>query len=171
MSIALPLLFVVLGGIGLPGGAVYIDRSVIRDERQLSLISAAGPIATMLCALVLAIPFLFNLVSPMEYFLHSQFWGGVAMLLLLEVTAVFLNLLPIPGLDGYGIIEPYLSEQVRMTLRPLAGIGIFILFFVLFRIDPLANAFWDGVWGVLDLLRVDGQLVSWGYYLFRFWEN
>lgn len=170
MSIALPLLFVVMGGIGLPGGAVYIDRSVIRDVRLHSLISAAGPLATLLCALLLAIPFLFDLIPPIDLYLHGQFWGGVAVLLMLEITALFLNLLPIPGLDGYGILEPFLSEQTQMMLRPIAGFGIFILFFVLFRVDPLADAFWGAVWNTIGLLQVDGELVSYGYWLFRFWE-
>ena len=37
------------------------------------------------------------------------FWGGMAFLGFLQVTAFLLNLLPIPGLDGYGALEPHLS--------------------------------------------------------------
>ncbi|MEZ4664371.1 MAG: Clp protease N-terminal domain-containing protein [Caldilineaceae bacterium] len=170
LSIALPILFVIMGGIGLPGGAVYINRSVIRNERLHSLVSAAGPIATLLCTLLLALPFTLHLLSELEIYTHAEFWGGVAVLLMLEVTALLLNLLPIPGLDGYGIIEPFLSEQVRYTLRPLASVGVFILFFVLFRIDPLNDAFWMAVRGLTDLLQVDGDLIGYGYWLFRFWE-
>lgn len=170
LSIALPILFVIMGGIGLPGGAVYINRSVIRNERLHSLVSAAGPIATLLCTLLLALPFTFHLLSEMEIYTHAEFWGGVAVLLMLEVTALLLNLLPIPGLDGYGIIEPFLSEPVRYTLRPLASVGVFFLFFVLFRIDPLNDAFWMAVRGLTDLLQVDGDLIGYGYWLFRFWE-
>ena len=36
-----------------------------------------------------------------------------AFLGFLQLTAAVLNLLPIPGLDGYGIIEPYLDPQTR----------------------------------------------------------
>lgn len=169
LSIALPLLFVVMGGIGLPGGAVYINRGAIRDERLNSLVSAAGPIATLLCAILLAIPFIFGLIPFESLFVHTQFWSAVAMLLLLEITAFFLNLIPMPGLDGYGILEPFLSDQVRMAMQPVRQYGFIILFFVLFRIDPIANLFWDGVWGMLNLLRVDGWLVGQGYDLFRFW--
>ena len=40
---------------------------------------------------------------------HRVFWAGMAFLGFLQVTAVLLNLLPIPGLDGYGALEPHLS--------------------------------------------------------------
>ncbi|MCB0190220.1 MAG: hypothetical protein KDE31_38370, partial [Caldilineaceae bacterium] len=169
LSIAMPLLFLIIGGIGLPGGAVYIDRSAIRNERVNSLISAAGPFATFLCALGLAVPFLFHLIPEWHLYTHIQFWSGIAVLCMLEITALLLNLLPIPGLDGYGIIEPFLSDSTRMTLRPFAGMGIFILFFVLFRIDPLNDAFWGAVRFLVMLLRVDSDFVGYGYYLFRFW--
>jgi len=169
LSIALPLLFLIMGGIGLPGGAVYIDRSAIRNARVHSLVSAAGPFATILCALGLATPFLFRLIPEWHLYTHMQFWSGIAVLCMLEVTGVLLNLLPIPGLDGYGIIEPFLSDSTRTTLRPFAGMGVFLLFFVLFRIDPLNEAFWATVRFCVSLLHVDSDFVGYGYYLFRFW--
>lgn len=171
LSMAMPLFFLIIGGIGLPGGAVYIDRSAIRNERLHSLVSAAGPVATLLCTLLLALPFFFNLIPPEHLYTHIQFWSGIAVLCMLQMTALLLNLLPIPGLDGYGILEPFLSEQTRMTLRPFAGIGIFILFFVFFRIPLLSDTFWNAVWYGVDLLRVNGDFVSYGYWLFRFWES
>ena len=44
------------------------------------------------------------------------FWGGVAFLGFLQVTAVMLNLLPIPGLDGYSALEPHLSPDTQRAL-------------------------------------------------------
>src|SRR5687767_3280006 len=43
LSVVLPVLFLLLGGIGLPGGAVYVDRHSVRTRMGDSLISAAGP--------------------------------------------------------------------------------------------------------------------------------
>lgn len=168
LSLALPLLFIIMGGIGLPGGAVYINRGAIRKERLHSLVSAAGPLATLLCVLLLALPFM--IIPEWQMYDHSQFWAGVAMLAMLEVTALCLNLLPIPGLDGYGIIEPFLDETMRATLRPFANYGFFILFFVLFRIEPLKVAFWDLVWRIVELLQIGGDWAGYGYWLFHFWE-
>src|SRR5204863_7320161 len=54
-SIVLPLLFLVMGGIGLPGGAVYIERCRIRNRFILSAVSLAGPLANLLVAIVLGL--------------------------------------------------------------------------------------------------------------------
>src|SRR6202022_4456 len=44
LSIALPLVFIALGGIGLPGGAVYVRTSGM-TTRQRTIVSLAGPLA------------------------------------------------------------------------------------------------------------------------------
>ncbi len=51
------MLFVIMGGIGLPGGAVFIERNRIRGRWRHSLISAAGPLTNVLFAAVCAAPF------------------------------------------------------------------------------------------------------------------
>src|SRR5512134_3578991 len=63
LSIFLPLLFLFMGGIGLPGGAVYIERWRIRNRYWLSAMSLAGPMSNLLVALVLALILRF---SPVE---------------------------------------------------------------------------------------------------------
>ena len=57
LSIVLPVLFVIMGGIGLPGGAVFIERGRIRGRWKHSLISAAGPLTNVLFAVVCTAPF------------------------------------------------------------------------------------------------------------------
>ena len=54
-SLILPLLFLVMGGIGLPGGAVYIERQRIRNRFVLSFMSLAGPLSNLLVAILLGI--------------------------------------------------------------------------------------------------------------------
>src|SRR5512141_1826026 len=54
-SIVLPLIFLLLGGIGLPGGAVYIETWRIRSRNTLSLMSLAGPASNLLVAVLLGI--------------------------------------------------------------------------------------------------------------------
>ena len=46
-----------------------------------------------------------------------MFWAGVAFLGFLQVTAG-LNMLPVPGLDGYSALEPHLSPQTQRALHP-----------------------------------------------------
>ena len=128
LSIVFPILIVMMGGIGLPGGAVYINRGLIRHRYQHSLVSAAGPLATGIFALLLAIPFLLGIRTGE----HFTFWAGMAMLAFLQITALFFNLLPLPGLDGFGILAPYLPEEflrIAYSFGQFSYILIFILFF------------------------------------------
>ena len=53
-SILLPMVFLLLGGIGLPGGAVYIERWRLRSKGWESAVSLAGPAANLLLALAAA---------------------------------------------------------------------------------------------------------------------
>ena len=113
LSLGLPALFIALGGIGLPGGAVYV-RSWFMTARQRTTVSLAGPLANLVLAalLLIATAVLFDAR-------HAVFWSGMAFLGFLQVTALLLNLLPIPGLDGYNALEPQLSRG--HPARPAAG--------------------------------------------------
>ncbi len=44
LSLFMPLLFLLLGGFALPGGAVYIDNSKLRNRWWNSAVSAAGSV-------------------------------------------------------------------------------------------------------------------------------
>ena len=52
LSLGLPLLFIALGGIGLPGGAVYV-RTGLMTTRQRTMVSLAGPFANLVLAVLL----------------------------------------------------------------------------------------------------------------------
>ena len=114
LSIVLPVIFVIMGGIGLPGGAVYIERGRISGRWRHSLISAAGPLTNVLFAVICTAPFWLDAMDGVPF----AFRLALAFLALLQVTAAILNLLPVPGLDGYGIIEPWLSYGVRRQGEP-----------------------------------------------------
>ena len=58
LSVVLPLAFLLMGGIGLPGGAVYVNHLALRDYRYSSLVSAAGPAMTLFTLLLCLIPYL-----------------------------------------------------------------------------------------------------------------
>ena len=128
LSIGLPLLFIALGGIGLPGGAVYL-RTGFMSPRQRTIVSLAGPLAN----LVLAV----GLLAAARLFYdpdRAVFWAGVASLGFLQVTALLLNMLPIPGLDGYGALEPHLSPATQRALEPAKQFGFLILLVVLLSV-------------------------------------
>ncbi|WP_066947473.1 site-2 protease family protein [Streptomyces lushanensis] len=165
LSIVLPVIFVIMGGIGLPGGAVFIERNRIQGRWKHSAISAAGPLTNVLFALVCTAPFWFDGLSGMP----DGFRYALGFLALLQVTAAILNFLPVPGLDGYGVIEPWLSYRIRRQVEPYAPFGLLAVF-VIILIPSVNTVFFDAIDGVLRALGVDVQDTYCGRNLFTFWE-
>lgn len=165
LSFALPVLFVLLGGIGLPGGAVWIERHRISGRLRHSLISAAGPLANLGFALLLAVA-----VSNLYTASHMVFWSAVGFLAFLQITAALLNLLPVPGLDGFGIIEPFLPRRLVDKANEVGGYGFFILLALLW-IPPINDAFFGAVFNLTDLLQIDRNVIADGYSWLRFWQD
>src|SRR5512146_1486139 len=55
LSLLLPVIIMLIRGIGLPGGAVYIEKWRIRNRYWLSAMSLAGPTANVLVAIVIVL--------------------------------------------------------------------------------------------------------------------
>lgn len=160
-SLLLPLLFLVMGGIGLPGGAVYIETWRLRNEYWRSAMSLAGPMANLLVAFVLAV--VLNLTSVGS----SAFGPGLAFLAYLQIMAVVLNLLPVPPFDGYGVIEPFLPEGIRMQVAQVRGAFIWIVFLVLWFIPLAGQALGFVIITFTSLLGIPSLLIATGYEQFR----
>ncbi|MFB7866516.1 site-2 protease family protein [Streptomyces sp. NPDC056069] len=166
LSIILPVLFVIMGGIGLPGGAVFIDRNRVHGRWKHSLISAAGPLANVLFAVVCTAPFWLGALDGVPL----AFQYALAFLAFLQVTAALLNLLPVPGLDGYGVVEPWLSYGVKRQIEPFAPYGFFVVIALLF-VPAVNGAFFDAIDALLRALDVPELSRYCGSNLFRFWQE
>ena len=164
LSLLLPMVFIALGGIGLPGAAVYVRTWFMTPTRR-TLVSLAGPTANLLLAVLLLT--LTRLLFDPE---HWVLWAGVAFLGFLQIMAVVLNLLPIPGLDGYDALEPHLSPETQRAVAPAKQYGVFILLFLL--LAPVVNQWLFGVvdW-FFDFSGVPHLLASAGNSLTRFWSR
>ena len=163
LSLGLPLVFIALGGIGLPGGAVYVRTSWMTPRRR-TVVALAGAVVNATLAVVLLVT-----TAAFADLDHVVFWSGMAFLGFLQVTAVVLNLLPIPGLDGYAALEPHLSPETQHALQPAKQWGFFILL-ILFLVPPLNQAFFSVVYRLFDLSGVNPVLPSLGSHLTRFWS-
>ncbi|OBF07173.1 hypothetical protein A5730_12640 [Mycobacterium sp. ACS4054] len=162
LSLLLPMVIIVLGGIGLPGAAVYV-RTWFMTPKRRTLVSLAGPTANLVLAvLLLALTRLFYEPD------HAVLWAGAAFLGFLQLTAVVLNLLPIPGLDGYDALEPHLSPETQRAVAPAKQWGFFILLLLLW---PASAWFFGVVLWLFDFSGVPGWLVSAGNVLTRFWSR
>lgn len=167
LSIVLPLLFVIAGGIGLPGGAVYIEHARIPGRLRHSVISAAGPLTNALFAVVLLVPLS---LDPGAETIPAPFQAALAFLGLLQITAALLNLIPVPGLDGYGIVDPWLSDATRRALAPYASFGLLVVFGLLW-VPELNREFFGLVDAIFGLFGIQEDLPAVGQQLFRFWEG
>ena len=165
LSIVLPLVFLLIGGIGLPGGAVWVDRGAVRSRRNASLISLVGPGANVVFFIVLSIPFLIGIDSDAR----PTFWAAVAFLAFLQLTAAVLNLMPVPGLDGGNAIRPWLRGDAAKLFDYIAPFGFLILVGFLF-LPQLNVVFWGTVLGVSDALGVPRSLIGEGLGLVQFWR-
>lgn len=152
ISIVIPLALLLMGGIAFPGGAVYINVLALRKPKYRSLVSAAGPLANLICLFLLAIPFgglpFFYIFSAAPI----EFLEAVGLLALLQMVALFINLLPIPGLDGFGILEPFLPRELvnfAVFIRPF---GFLIVFFLLSTDSPITDFFWSNIWSAMELI-------------------
>ena len=166
LSILLPLVAIIGGGFALPGGAVYLHPHTFRSRAARSWAAAAGPLVNVALAIGLVV-----LVNHYFDAKHLRFWTALGFLALLQVTAAVLNLLPIPGLDGYGIIEPHLdAETVRIGER-VKPWGLLAVIVLLFYVTPLKNAFFDLVDAIYRALGGDENVPAFGYEFFKFWAK
>lgn len=163
-SLLLPLLFLVMGGIGLPGGAVYIETWRLRSRNWRTAVSLAGPTSNLLLAIILGLVLRF---APVNF---SGIWPGLAFLALLQVTAVVLNLIPVPPFDGYNAIEPHLNEATRMQFEQTRGVFIWIVFLVLWFVPIVSKMFWGLIFFISRVLGIPLTLAATGLDLFQFWR-
>ncbi|MGD2184308.1 tetratricopeptide repeat protein [Lusitaniella coriacea] len=163
VSLILPLFFLLIGGIALPGGAVYIDRAQLRHRWWHSAVSAAGPFANIILLLLLAIPF------QLGWTVGRDDWLGysVAFLVLLEIFVVLINLLPIPPLDGYGIISPWLPPHLQRQFNKFGKYGIWVLIGLLWFVEPFNRLLWDCTFAISNSLSVPPIAALMGGELFR----
>jgi tetratricopeptide (TPR) repeat protein len=170
-SLVLPVLFLLMGGIGLPGGAVYIDRHKLRNRWWQSAVSAAGPVANILLALLLAILFWIftehNLDNVDRIDRELLVPSALAFVAYLQVFAAIFNLLPIPGLDGYGTIEPWLPKHIQDRLNGFRKYSTLAIVGLFWFVPGFNHLIFHFVEFVTSTLNIPGFLIAAGSSLFR----
>jgi Zn-dependent protease len=163
-SILLPLIFLILGGIGLPGGAVYIETWRLYSRKWVSAVSLAGPISNLFLALVLGLILRFAPVTA------SGIWPGLAFLGLLQVTAALFNLLPVPPFDGYGAIRPHIGPRLRESMDAFAQVSMWVVLAVFWYLPAFSGLFWRLVGLISRLAGIPLELAILGQSQFVFWR-
>lgn len=169
VSIVIPVIAVVLGGIGFPGGAVYLREDMMRSRAWRSAASLAGPFGTLVVLVLLTAAIGFA-APRLPGGLANPLIPALAFLAFLQATALILNLLPVPGLDGYGVLRPWLPPSVREATRKFEGLAMMALLAVLFFVPPAASLFFGVAFLVSHAVGVPIDAVQEGYRAFRFWS-
>lgn len=163
-SLLMPMIFLLMGGIGLPGGAVYIEKWRLKNRNWESAVSLAGPLSNALLALILGLILRFGSVSA------SGVWPALSFLGLLQVSAVVLNLIPLPPFDGFGILEPHLSMETRIKLAETRGMLSIGVFLVLWYVPFINSLFWNFIFFLSQIAGIPLQLAGLGLNEFMFWR-
>lgn len=113
--------------------APYNMRWRIRHPRRAGLMALAGPVSNMLLAIFAGL--ILNLGLGLGFFFlggdqflgivsHYSFWGTFAefiqIMFFLNLLLFAFNMLPIPPLDGYGVLGLCVSESLDRKLFEIA---------------------------------------------------
>jgi Zn-dependent protease len=163
-SLVMPVIFLLLGGIGLPGGAVFIDERLLRSRGWRTATSLAGPAMNVALILILCIPFWMGVVD-------ERFGPALAFLIQLQICAVLFNLLPIPPLDGFQALAPWMPAEFGGRMMANANVFFWILLMAMWYVPAAYNGFWTIVYTISTLLGVDYHIAIAGWREYCFWKH
>lgn len=132
------MIFLLLAGFGW-AKPVPVRRSRFKHPRVMSIIvSAAGPLSNLLLA------FLFLLCMDVLHALNvfesisNQMFTFMGYWISVNLALFIFNLIPIPPLDGYRIVEEFLPVRIRIKIQEYSQWTTFIFLLIVF-IPPLRD--------------------------------
>lgn len=170
-SLLIPTIVLLVGGFPLPGGAVHIDVMSLKSPRWRSAVAAAGPTSNFILFLLFCVPIHPSLgwIDPGVGVQPAWVYYCGAMATLNFIGTMF-NLVPVPPLDGYHIIEHQFDEEMRWKLRqPQAQMIGLATVFLLFAFVPGIQSFMFGFLAqIADRIGVDYEILRHGFNWFLF---
>lgn len=136
-------------------------RNLGHPRRDLALISASGPVVNLVCAALLALAL--NLLIQMGAFAGAglvMFYLGQLLVFGVQVNTIlaFFNLLPLPPLDGSGIVTGLLPPRAAASYHAFSRYGFAILLALIF-LPQVIHGFPDVIhWLVITPARA---LMAW----------
>ena len=99
---------------------------------------------------------------------NGNFFAALAVAGFFQVLAVVLNLLPVPGIDGFGIIRPWLPHNVQYAAMRYGMLAIYGVFLAIWFVTPIRAAFYGAVFSLVSLAGIPAVLVFIGQLNMRF---
>ncbi len=88
-----------------------------------ALVSAAGPVSNLLMATLMALAYRLGLLQGAS----QNVLDFVYMFILINATLFLFNLIPLPPLDGFAVLNGLVGERISSVLLPLQAYGPMIL--------------------------------------------
>jgi len=164
-SLLLPILFLLMGGVPLPGGMTFVRRDLLRSRGWETAVSLAGPAMNLLLFLACAIP-LHPAVGWVDASADATEWTPaqrlLATLAVLQGISVVLNLVPVPPLDGFQAIAPYMDAETRTKLLtpPTSTVALVGFLLVLTMVPGLQRMLYTPVFRAFETIGFDDRSLS-----------
>ena len=165
-SLVIPLLALMLGGVGFPGGAVYLRQDLMRSKAWRAAASLAGPGATFAVLVALSV----GLGIWASFGGGGPLYDALSVIAFLQAMALILNLLPIPGLDGFAAIRPFLPAAWAPAIRKAEGLAILAILALIFIVPGASAALFTATAALSRLMGLDLQALQVGWSAFHFWR-
>jgi Zn-dependent protease len=166
VSVVLPLVVLALGGVALPGGAVYLRNDLMRSRAWRSAAALAGPAATLAILIVLSSVLRIWEAAGAE----GALFPALSLLAFLQAMALILNLLPIPGLDGFNAIRPFLPREWAPQIRKAEGLAMALLLICLFVLPGAGAVLFNAAAATSEAIGLDRYAIAQGWHAFHFWR-
>jgi Zn-dependent protease len=101
---------------------------------------------------------------------QEALFEALTVIAFLQAMALILNLLPIPGLDGFGAIRPFLPAAWAPVIRKAEGLAILAILVLIFVIPGASAALFTAAAVLSHLLGLDIAALQDGWNAFHFWR-
>ena len=167
ISLGIPLVALALGGVGFPGGAVYLRNDLMRSRLWRTAASLAGPAVTAAIFVGLAVGL--NAWTKAGG-ASGDLYPALSVLVFLQAMALILNLLPIPGLDGFNAVRPFLPTSWASGIRKAEGVSLLILLALVFAVRGAGAALFRAAARLSLAAGLDPAALNYGWNAFHFWR-
>jgi Zn-dependent protease len=140
-------IFFLIAGFGW-GKPVQVNPYALRPGRfGMAYVAAAGPLANLVVASVAAVVFRGFVLSGVADSSADFAWQLLFAIVQFNVILGLFNLLPIPPLDGYNLVLPFLPSDIAYQIQRYAMYGVIVLLLLVLLprlgggVDPLGWLF------------------------------
>jgi Zn-dependent protease len=154
-------IFFLVAGFGW-GKPVMVNAYALRPGRVgMAWVAVAGPLANLVVAAVVAVVLRGAELSGLFEDAGGGAFVGRILVWIVEFNVILglFNLLPVPPLDGYNLVLPFLPLRTALTVQRYATYGVLVLL-VLVLLPRLGGGFSPLDWLFGLAVRITGLLIG-----------